>query len=609
MFIHGPHFHDDGSCAFHLWAPKPKQVALELPSNQVQTLPMQRHPGGWWTATVPGLRHGQRYWFLLDGQRRRPDPASRWQPDGVHGPSALVDVRQFRWTSPPFRPVPLEQLIIYELHVGTFTPEGTLDAAIAKLPYLAELGVTAVELMPVAAFPGTRNWGYDGVALYAVQDSYGGPLALQRFVDACHQQGLAVILDVVYNHLGPEGNYLREFGPYFTNRYQTPWGQAINYDGRASGPVREYCLQNALWFLDTYRIDGLRLDAVHAIYDNSATHLLAELADRVQDWANAANRRVHRIAESHMNDPQLTTPVAHGGLGMHSTWSDDFHHALHALLTGETDGYYAAYGQLEQLARTLEAGFCYEGDYSPFYGRPHGQPAGHLPATAVTNWLQTHDQTGNRMQGDRIATLAPLAACRVGAVLLLCAPGIPLLFMGEEWAETTPFLYCIDHGDPALVQAVRKGRKREFAIFKRHGEPPDPACETTLQRSRLDWSKLVSMPHAGHLRLYGDLIALRRQSPALQERSRRLTRVWPLDAPQCLAMERRCDGERVLVLANLAAHDATVHCGVYGEQDSWEMVLATEDTAYGGQGVSVPQHIRTPMTLPAWSAVIYRMRP
>jgi maltooligosyltrehalose trehalohydrolase len=504
---------------FEVWAPQAERVTLRCDDV---TRAMARDPqrAGWWTGEAPAA-DGTRYGFAVDDGPVRPDPRSRRQPDGPHGLSAVVDHDRHTWRV-PWTGRPLNGAVLYELHVGTYTPEGTLDAAAERLGHLAELGVTHVELMPLCSFPGRHGWGYDGVAPWAVHEPYGGPEALKRFVDRAHELGLGVVLDVVHNHLGPSGNYLPEFGPYFTDRHHTPWGAAVNLDAPGSDEVRAYLLGSALAWLRDYRLDGLRLDAVHALADTRACHFLEELSAAVDALAAQTGRPLFLIAESDLNDPRLITPRREGGLGLHAQWNDDFHHALHTALTGESQGYYADFARdpFAALVKTLTGGFFHDGTYSAFRGRRHGRPLdrARVPAHRLLGYTQTHDQVGNRAQGDRLAAgLSPgLLAC--AAALTLTAPFTPMLFMGEEWAAGTPWQYFTDHTDPELAEAVRRGRRREFAA---HGwaeeDVPDPQDPATRERSCLDWSEPEREPHARVLAWYRRLIALRHEQADLTD--------------------------------------------------------------------------------------------
>ena len=500
---------DEGWCRFTVWAPHAQRVDVRL-GERVE--PLRRVERGYHTALIGDVSPGDRYAFVLDGGPERPDPASRWQPDGLHGPSAVVDAGAFRWTDQGFAAPALRDLVIYELHVGTFTAEGTFDAAAQHLRELRELGVNAVEPLPIAQFPGTRNWGYDGVLAWAAQDSYGGPEGLRRFVDVAHREGIAVLLDVVYNHFGPEGNYLPEFGPYLTDRYQTPWGAAVNFDGPESDEVRRYFIESALMWLRECHVDGFRLDAVHAIIDRSARPFLAELNEAVHAEAARLGRAAIVIAESDQNDAAVISPPAERGLGFDATWSDDFHHSVHALLSGERTGYYRDFGGVGELAAALGRGWTYAGQYSAFRRRRHGNDPGRASAERFVVAVQNHDQVGNRAQGDRLATLLDHERLKVAAAALLLSPFTPMLFMGEEYGETRPFQYFTSHGGPELIEAVRSGRREEFKEFAWQGEVPDPQAESTFRASILDRAG-----GSGEIRLlYQELLALRAALPALR---------------------------------------------------------------------------------------------
>ncbi len=507
----------DGSqrVLFEVWAPNARQVEIEV-DGRAQRLGPDPARAGWWHAELPAAP-GARYGYRLDGGPLLPDPRSRRQPDGPDGLSAVVDLDAFAWQVPwPGRGLP--GAVLYELHVGTFTPEGTLDAAIERLPHLARLGVTHVELMPLCPFPGVNGWGYEGVSLWAVHEPYGGPEALQRFVDAAHRQCLGVVLDVVHNHLGPSGNHLPPFGPYFTDRHHTPWGDAVNLDAPGSDEVRDFLIGSALAWLRDYRLDGLRLDAVHALVDTRALHFLEELSTAVEGLSAAVGRPLFLIGESDLNDPRTTAPREAGGLGLDAQWNDDFHHAVHTAVTGEAQGYYADFAAAgpAAVAKVLTHGFFHDGTWSSFRGRHHGRPvdtsetAGHR----LLGYAQTHDQIGNRATGDRLTPVQLGAA----AALVLTSPFTPMLFMGEEWGASTPWQFFTDHDDPELAAAITRGRRREFAA---HGwaeeDVPDPQDPATRDRSVLDWSEPDRPEHRELLAWYRDLIALRRAEPALSD--------------------------------------------------------------------------------------------
>lgn len=511
----------DGRCSFLVWAPNAGVVEVVLgcePATRAERTAAAEL--GYHRVILDGVRPGDRYRYRLDGGPDRPDPASRSQPEGVHGPSEVIDPRGFEWTDQGWSSPPLAAYVIYELHVGTFSPEGTFDAVLPHLDALAELGITAVELMPVAQFPGERNWGYDGVFPWAVQYSYGGPDGLRRLVDACHRRGLAVALDVVYNHLGPEGNVLPSFGPYFTDRYRTPWGQAVNVDGPGSDEVRRYLVANAEHWFAEYHLDALRLDAVHGIVDTSARPFLRELAEATHALSARMGRPLYLIAESDLGDPRVVARPEAGGLGMDAQWADDLHHSVHALLTGERDGYYADFGEVDDLARALRDGFAFTGQRSAYRGRRHGAPTTGIPAERFVVSVQNHDQVGNRMLGERLSALVGFEDLKLAAGLLLLSPFVPLLFMGQEYGETAPFLYFVSHSDPELVEGVRAGRREEFAAFGWRGEAPDPQDEDTFVRSRLDHGLANRGRHAVLRRLYGELLRLRREVPSLAHLSR-----------------------------------------------------------------------------------------
>ncbi len=492
---------------FSVWAPTPETVVLEADGNRY---PMSRSDDGWWRVTVE-VPADARYGFVLDDAPPLPDPRSPRQPDGVHELSQLWPTE----SAAPWAGRAVAGAVIYELHVGTFTGAGTFDAAVERLDHLVALGVDFVELMPVNAFGGNHGWGYDGVLWYAVHESYGGPSGLVRFVDACHRRGLGVLLDAVFNHLGPSGNYLPKFGPYLTAG-RTPWGEAINIAGADSDPVRRYIIDCALRWMRHFGIDGLRLDAVHALVDTTAVHLLEELATETDALAQELGRPLSLIAESDLNDPRLITPRDRGGYGLAAQWDDDIHHAIHTAVSGERQGYYADFGSMQTLATTLTHGFFHAGTYSSFRRRRHGRPLdiAQIPATRLLAYTCTHDQVGNRAIGDRPSQSLDFGQLAVKAALVLGSPYTAMLFMGEEWGASTPFQFFSSHPEPELARATAEGRKAEFAD---HGwaadDIPDPQDPATFQRSKLDWDEAGTGEHARLLQLYRDLIALRRTEP------------------------------------------------------------------------------------------------
>ncbi|HUE70610.1 MAG TPA: malto-oligosyltrehalose trehalohydrolase [Pirellulaceae bacterium] len=590
-----------GSVRWRLWAPRHSAVRLVLGmGDDRQILPMAAEGDGYHSLELAGIASGTRYAYKIgDGSQDLPDPASRWQPDGVHRPSAVFFPDEFAWHDSLWRGLSMRDLVIYEIHVGTFTPEGTFAAVIERLAQLKELGVTAIEIMPAMQFPGTRNWGYDGVHPYAVQNSYGGPLGLLQLVDAAHAAGMGVILDVVYNHLGPEGNYLAQFGPYFTDRYRTPWGAALNYDGPDSDAVRGYVIDNACQWVRDFHIDGLRLDAVQTIYDLSAYHLLAELKAEVQLTASACGRSAVVIAETNQNDARITAAEDRHGFGLDGVWSDDFHHCVHALLTGQRDGYYADFGEPEQLARAYSDVFAYNGRYSPFCRRRHGSRVHDQPRERFVVCIQNHDQVGNRALGERLGTLLAPAAQRLAAALLLLSPNTPLLFMGEEYGETNPFLFFCSFGDRALIEAVREGRNREFAelAFQWEGEIPDPHATGTLALSRLSWRWEGDEHRSGLRRLYQTLLAARRSWPPLIDREHCSATVLNGKAatsgrgyPALLVVERG-PAPGLIAVANLTAQSVALPSGMPRPVDSKTAtsgrghtpLLSTCEQRFGGQ--------------------------
>ena len=506
----------DGSrCEFRVWAPSIDDVALHIVAPEDRRVRLKKNAAGYHEAIVDRVEEGTRYFFVIAG-RERPDPASRLQPESVHGPSEVVG-REFNWSDANWKNTAFEDYVIYELHVGTFTSQGTFDAMTGRLDHLKELGVTAIELLPIAQFPGDRNWGYDGVYVGAAQNSYGGPIALKRLVDACHARGLAVLLDVVYNHLGPEGNYLGEYGPYFTDRYKTPWGLALNFDGPHSDHVRWFFIHNALQWVGEFHIDGLRIDAVHAIVDHSAEPFLQDLTTAVRECGERLGRPIYTIAESDLNDPRVISPRDEFGLGFDSQWSDDYHHSLHTLLTGERAGYYAGFGKASDLAAVIKGGYLYTGQHSVFRGRKYGLKPTTTDGSKFVICAQNHDQVGNRMLGERLSMIVPMEKLRLAAAAIVLSPFLPMLFMGEEYGETAPFQYFTSHSDKDLIEAVRDGRKAEFEEFAWEGEAPDPHDVETFRRSKLNWQLLEHDEHASLWRLYQQLLRLRRDTPALHE--------------------------------------------------------------------------------------------
>lgn len=589
---------------FVVWAPAEKSISVHpVGSGDERLVPMRRLDDGYFMAEVKDLERDAHYFFQFEDGRERPDPASRFQPEGVHGPSQAIDLDDFQWTDASWKGLPLAESVFYELHVGTYTPEGTFAALIPHLASLRKLGITTIELMPVAQFPGGRNWGYDGVQPFAPQSTYGGPRGLQKFVDAAHGHGLAVSLDVVYNHLGPEGNYLSEFGSYFTDKYRTPWGRAINFDGPDSEPVRQFFIQNALYWLEKYHVDVLRLDAVHGIFDFGASHFLADLQKAVDSLETRVHRKFHLVAESDLNDSRLLHTHAQGGYGLHSQWSDDFHHSLHSLLTGERAGYYSDFGEVHHLAATLRKGWYYAGEYSNFRRRRHGNDPSGLARSSFVVCIQNHDQIGNRARGERLSELVEFESLKLAAGVTALAPFVPLLFMGEEYGETATFQYFTSHGDPELIEAVRKGRREEFAAFAWEGKVPDPQEEATFLRSKLHHELKDREPHRTLRALYRELLAIRQEyslagsgKVKILENGSAITMIAGEDAAKRLAVIFEFG-------QNAQSFDVELPEG------TWTLRLDSADTKWRGPGNSAPSKIEgkqsVKMKLAARSFAVY----
>ena len=565
-----------------VWAPAASEVEIKIGDERLGLI---RCDQGWWCVCLKDITPGTDYSFVLNREETLPDPRSPWQPYGVHGASRTLDHSDFRWTDERWQAPPLSSAVIYELHVGTFTISGTFDAVIPRLDYLVELGITHVELMPVSEFSGNVGWGYDGVDLYAPHHGYGGPAGLKRLVDACHARGLAVLGDVVYNHFGPVGNYLHRFGPYLTDRYRTPWGDAVNLDGPGSDEVRRYFCDHAISWLRDYHFDGLRIDAVHALTDTSAVHFLEQLATEVEKLGSGMGRHLVVIAESDLNDPRLVRSREAGGYGIDAQWSDDFQHSIHACLTGDRSGYYADFGSVADIAKALKEVFVYDGRYSAYRRRRHGRPATGLGGHRFVAFIQNHDQIGNRIRGDRSCHLMSRELLKTAAALLFCSPFIPMLFQGEEWAASSPFAYFTDHQDAQVAEATREGRKKEFAALGGNiDEVPDPEAPETFQQSRLDWSEANREPHTSILDWHRRLIRLRREQPDILDGN--------LDNTEVVFDERakwlRLDRGRIVVATNLAEVPQAIPVP---DASGRHAILASESGfRLGSQAVEVPAH-------------------
>ena len=606
----GSHYQGQGKSGFTVWAPFAHEVSVKIAGTGVRLIPMEKDSKGYWNALAEDTFPGTLYFYRLNDELDRPDPVSHFQPQGVHGPSQVVDHGSFAWEDSHWKGIPLTDYLIYELHVGTFTHDGTFEAIIPRLPYLTDLGITAIELMPVAQFPGERNWGYDGTYPFAPQNSYGGPDGLKLFVNECHKAGIAVILDVVYNHLGPEGNYLGDFGPYFTDRYRTPWGDAINFDGPYSDEVQYYFIGNALHWISRYHIDALRIDAIHGIFDFSAKHFLRELAESVHELSQKLERNVYVITESDLNDARVIEPQKNGGYGIDALWNDDFHHALHALTTGESDGYYQDFGKLSHLIKAYREGFVYSGEYSAYRKRRHGSSSRKRPAEQFVVFSQNHDQVGNRKHGDRLSTKHTLEKLKLIASAVILSPFIPLLFMGEEYGETAPFNYFIHHSDTALIEAVKRGRREEFSSFGWDGPMADPQAESTFLASRLNIDLHSRGTHKILYEFYKHLINLRKTIPALKNLSKKEMEAKGFTENKVLFVRRWYKDEEILCFYNF--NDRAISVSPAIKKGIWRKMLDSSSVEWGGTDQEIADHVmtsshdRTPVSLNPSSVVIYQ---
>jgi maltooligosyltrehalose trehalohydrolase len=580
----------EGRCRFRVWAPNAERVDIHLLASQERMEPLEARRRGYFQAVVEGVESGSAYLYRLNGKLERPDPASRHQPHGVAGPSRVIDP-DFDWNDRNWFGVPLQDYIIYELHVGTFTPEGTFGAAISHISRLKDLGVTAVEVMPVGQFAGERNWGYDGVFPFAVQNSYGGPVGLKRFVDACHVQGLAVILDVVYSRPGWEGNCLGDYGPYYNTDRLTPWGPAVNFDGAHSDEVRRFFIENALYWVLECHVDGLRLHSLDTLYDFSARSFLEELGQEVHDTGDRINHRVYLFGESKRNDVRLIKPREMGGYGLNSCWNDDFHHALHSLLTGEQTGYYRDYGRLRNLSRAYTEGFSYTGQHSQYYRRKHGSFSGVLPAKRFVVFAQNHEQVGMRLGGERLGKLVSADSLRLAAGTVILSPFIPMLFMGEEYGETAPFHHFTGFTDEEAVQ-IRRGQLKEwYAQFQWEGTPVDPQSEAAFTSSRLAPNLYREEEHAQLLAFYRELIRLRKGIPALYVPGKLNLEVNGWEREKVLFVRRWCEGSDVFLAFNFSDEEFTILLPV--PVGMWHLRLDSSAEIWGGSGFKLPETVHS----------------
>jgi maltooligosyltrehalose trehalohydrolase len=539
-------------CRFKVWAPEKSRMVLHLVSPFDKEIDMQKE-GEYFSIEIETADQPIQYFFKPEGEEDYPDPASQSQPEGVHGPSQVVDNAGFRWTDDDWKGLPMEELIIYEIHVGTFTPEGSFEAVIPRLENLKEIGINAIEIMPVSQFPGSRNWGYDGVYPYAVQNSYGGPEGLKKLVDACHTTGIAVFLDVVYNHIGPEGNYFSKYGPYFTDKYCTPWGDAINFDGEWSDGVRDYFSDNAIYWLEQFHVDGLRCDAIHTAFDNGAIHFWELVNNKVNQLQQELGRRLHMIAESDLNSPKVVRKTGDGGYGFSAQWLDDFHHSFYVFLNKKDKERYYDFGTMPQLAKAFSDGFVHSGEYVRFRKRKHGASSANLPGSQFIVFNQNHDQIGNRVGGERLCMLVNLERLKLAAAAIMLSPYIPMLFMGEEYGDKTPFYYFVSHSDKTLIEAVRNGRKEEFKDFGFDVEPPDAQNEETFKNSKIKWEKRNEGTHKIILDWHRQLIRLRQTQAVLKNFDKKDIHVEVLEEDG-LILHRKTndDTERLLCLFNFS---------------------------------------------------------
>ncbi len=598
--IPGSNYIEPDKCSFTVWAPNSKNVKVVI-EDSGKEIELDKKDFGYWHKKIESLSPGTKYFYLLDDKTKRPDPASKFQPDGVHGPSQVID-HNFRWQDDNWQGINLKDMIIYELHVGTFSEEGNFDGVLEHLAKLKDIGINAIELMPVAQFPGSRNWGYDGAYPYAVQNSYGGPEALKRLVNGCHENDVSVILDVVYNHLGPEGNYLRDFGPYFTDKYHTPWGEAVNLDGPNSDHVREYFIENALYWLDEFHIDALRLDALHAIYDMKAKNFVEELSERVESFSRNAGRKFYLIGESDLNNTRYILPRPENGYGLDSQWCDDFHHSVHALVTGEENGYYKDFGKLEDFEKSFTQGYVYSGQYSSFRKHRHGNSSKKLPAERFMVFTQNHDQIGNRMQGERISSLVDLEAYKLCEAAMILSPYVPMLFMGQEYAEENPFQYFVSHNDQQLVEAVRNGRADEFKAFNWKGKIPDPQSEVTFKNSKLKWQTRNENTHKAILDFHRELISFRKEFENFTSKENIITKIV---SENILLIDRLIDKRELLYVLNFS--NERQQFLLEDDYAGWIKVIDSADKKWAGPGMKLPATIEKSQQLEAiaWNFALF----
>ena len=603
----GAHYSGSDKCRFRVWTPNVQNISTIITTQGNREIPLVLQENGYWQAQAENVQPGSRYFFRLNNSTERSDPASNYQPEGVFGPSEVIDHESFEWTDDNWHGIPLSSMIMYEIHTGTFTPEGTFEAITSRLDDLIELGVNAIELMPVTQFPGERNWGYDGVFPFAVQNSYGGPEKLKYLVNICHQKNIAVILDVVYNHLGPEGNFLPEFGPYFTEKYETPWGKAINFDDEHSDQVRHYFISNAIYWFELYHIDALRLDALHAVFDMSAKHFVRELAEKVADFSSSKGRKFYLIGESDLNDVRLIKPMEKDGYGLDAQWCDDFHHSLHALLTHEEGGYYDDFGQINHLVKAFREGFVYSWQYSKYRKRKHGSSSRDVPAGKFVVFSQNHDQVGNRMTGERLPELVSFEKLKLAAGIVLFSPYIPMLFMGQEYGEDAPFLYFVSHNDPSLVSAVREGRKSQFDTSESQARIPDPQAIETFLDSKIKWEDRNCDRHKILLEFYTELIRMRKEIPALYTLNNKNLQIHVIAKKRLLILHRRHYKSHVICFVNFEHEECNFTPDM--PEGIWSRLIDSSEEKWAGKSTTLPVVIEKTesMTIGARSFATYQL--
>lgn len=582
----GAKYLGNNRCRFTVWAPGKKKMVLHIVHPSEQKIEMNSDDMGYFTTEVE-TPAGTKYLYIIDdAEKGLPDPASQFQPEGVHGPSQVVDHTSYKWNDSNWKCPAFEDFIIYELHIGTFTGQGTFESAIEKLDLLTDVGINAIEIMPVAQFPGNRNWGYDGVFPYAAQNSYGGAEGLKKLVDACHQKGIAVILDVVYNHQGPEGNYIEQFAPYFTDHYQTPWGKAINYDAEWSDGVREFYSNNAVYWLQNFHIDGLRFDAIHAIYDFGAVHFWEVVHEKINALEKKNNRCYYTIAESDLNAPRVIHPVEKNGFGFTAQWLDDFHHAIYVLLDKEGAERYTGFGSIQQLAKGYSEGYVHSGEFVEFRKRKFGKSSAGIPGNKFIAFINNHDQSGNRIDGARLCSLIDLDLTKVATAMLFLSPYIPMLFMGEEYGDKSPFYYFISHSDKDLIKAVQEGRKEEFKQYIKPGQEfPDPQSEEVFNGSKLKWEKRNSGEHKIILEWHKELIRLRNENAVLKNFDKECIRAEVLNEAGLILHRKDATGKKELV-ALMNVSEKEIPYFLPGNNGTWKKLLDSTEAKWNEENTS-----------------------